>query len=263
MKAPAPHSMRILLDSAQDAFFSLILPQTKCAACAARARIGYGICEDCLARLNALRLTENLCPICGLPGAVFPCPDCSYKRDEAGAGFEPPQPAFARARGAYLYSDVARTLIHISKFGGQPRIAARAFAPAMVGCLRETMPGADCLVPVPLSRGKMIERGYNQSAFLAARMRALAGIPLRESLLYRTRDTAQQAGLDRDARIANVKGAFSAAKAAKHLRIALIDDVITTSNTASACAEALLCAGAREVCVIAAARAGRQEDVRT
>jgi len=112
------------------------------------------------------------------------------------------------------------------------------------------------IVPVPLHRSRLRQRGYNQALELARPLAARLGVPLAHDVLVRSRDTSAQTELDRAARRRNVRGAF-------HLReaivlpdhVALFDDVMTTGATLAECARLLKRAGVRRVDAWALARA--------
>lgn len=109
----------------------------------------------------------------------------------------------------------------------------------------------DALLPVPLHRLRLAERGYNQSALLARVVSRELGLPLVEDALSRVRNTPHQVGLaGRQTRRKNVAGAFACRPGhplVEGRRVVLLDDVCTTGATLAACAEALLAAGACEV----------------
>jgi ComF family protein len=131
---------------------------------------------------------------------------------------------------------------------------ARLFAGALATELKHARWQADLVCPVPLHWSRYLRRGYNQSALLAKllakALEAPYGCPLR-----RTRRTRQQAKLSRAERFANVQGAFVSRPVSG--QILLVDDVITSGATGEACRLALKQAGAREVKIIAIARAYR------
>ncbi len=111
----------------------------------------------------------------------------------------------------------------------------------------------DSVTAVPLHWKRRFIRGYNQSALVGKVLARTLNKPY-ETLLTRTRATEQQAQLSKEQRLSNVVGAFSA-KSIKSKRIFLIDDVITTGATIGACREALLKSGAKQVYLLAIAKA--------
>jgi len=135
----------------------------------------------------------------------------------------------------------------VLKYQGRHGVAAtlaELLAPAMAPLVGE----ADLLIPVPLHGTRQRERGYNQSAILAAELRFLLPLELQAAALRRTRATAQQTQLTGAQRAANVRGAFTAEAAlVQGRRVWVLDDVYTTGATMGACVRALRAAGAREV----------------
>lgn len=116
--------------------------------------------------------------------------------------------------------------------------------------------GVDAIVPMPLHRSRLQERGFNQSHEIARFVARILGRPVAADALRRTRATAPQVGLAREARRDNVRDAFAAeAGALRGGRIALLDDVVTTGSTVTAAAQALVGAGACRVDVWCVARA--------
>jgi ComF family protein len=123
---------------------------------------------------------------------------------------------------------------------------------------RELLAEADALVAVPLHWRRLWARRFNQSAMLAATVSRQTAVPVAAGALKRVKPTAQQVGLSRSERAANVQGAFrvpddgKAAVAGR--RLILIDDVLTSGATVDGCARALLRAGAANVDVLVFAR---------
>jgi ComF family protein len=107
---------------------------------------------------------------------------------------------------------------------------------------------------VPLHRWRLFHRTYNQAALLAQAIAHRTGHRVRVDLLVRTRATPSQQGLDRAERARNMRKAFTAQKPLAGQTIVLIDDVLTTGATVTACAQVLLKAGAGAVDVLTAAR---------
>jgi ComF family protein len=114
----------------------------------------------------------------------------------------------------------------------------------------------DLLLPVPMHRRKERRRGYNQAELLARALGDRLVIPCHPSLLTKIEERTSQSTLPRDARKANVRGAFQASPAAAGRSILLIDDICTTGETLRACAAELTRAGVARVCAITVAKAG-------
>jgi ComF family protein len=114
----------------------------------------------------------------------------------------------------------------------------------------------DCLLPVPLARKRLRERGFNQAAMLARWLSNDLNIPYDEHLLLRPHETVAQQDLDAKTRQRNLLQAFALAEGAqvKGRHLALIDDVLTTGATANSLARLLMDAGARQVDVYCLAR---------
>lgn len=153
------------------------------------------------------------------------------------------------------YEGALRRLIHLLKYGGMRPLAGRLGDFLMAALPREQR--FDAIVPLPLHWRRRWRRGFNQSELLAREVGRRTGIPVRR-LARRVRSTPPQAGLGNAARRRNMAGAFRARAAASGLRILLVDDVMTTGATGSACALALKRAGARSVTLLTLARVDRR-----
>ncbi len=186
------------------------------------------------------------------PARCASCGDAGHVLCEACAAFleASPPPLIAGARAAFVYDDEVRQILHHGKFR-DCRTALRALA--WVGASRLTPPVGALVVPVPLSRRRLAERGYNQARVVAGAFADFDGMPIAD-LLERTRETPPQSTLDRSARQASVAGAFAAIALVAGQCLWLVDDVLTTGATSSAAKGALLDAGAAhvEVAVLAA-----------
>jgi len=155
-----------------------------------------------------------------------------------------------------LYGGPLALAIHALKYRRRSDLVG-ALAPLALRALLRSSSRPELLLPVPLHRGRLVERGYDQAALLAAALSRHARLPWSPSVLERRRATPQQAKLDRQARRANVLGAFAVARsrAVEGRQVALVDDVLTTGATVSECARVLLDAGASRVSVLVLARA--------
>jgi competence protein ComFC len=212
------------------------------------------ICGHCRNHPRAIkRVLPPICKICGLwyEGAItneFECRNCFALELD-----------FTSARAAVQYAGLTKEVIHRFKYGRNEwfePFLAELLIEAAVPELR--MEPADLIVPIPLHPRKRRGRGFNQAERFAARLSAATGLPFDAKLMERVRDTNSQAGLDRDDRIENVKGAFKyiGSTRLKGQRIVLIDDVLTTGMTASSCAKELQKNGAGELRVWTVARGG-------
>jgi ComF family protein len=154
------------------------------------------------------------------------------------------------------YEGALRDLIHLLKYDGLAKPLGEFLALALP--LDEPF---DAVVAMPLHWRRRFDRGFNQSALLAKEIARRRKIPVLNAV-RRVRATKSQIGLTNSKRRLNVRGAFRAGrgKPLEGLRILLIDDVMTTGATASACGSALKRAGAKSVTVLTLARVDRRFD---
>ena len=151
---------------------------------------------------------------------------------------------FESARAPLRYEGVGKEIVHALKYRGYTRLVEKLAAPLLSEALRGTAP-FDAVVPVPLHRSRLRKRGFNQAALLAQGLAGRVNAPASDTLQV-VRITRDQVELSAAERRANVAGAF-VAKARTPGRLLLVDDVLTTGATLSACASTLLRAGAAEV----------------
>jgi len=239
----AADAVRLLLHGALD----LALP-TLCPACREPVE-GRGLCPACWSKLSFI--SRPYCERLGIPFAYDPGPGILSMEAIADP------PAYRRARAAVRFDEVSRALVHGLKYGDRHDLA-----PMMGRWIRhagrELLAEADALVPVPLHWRRLWARRFNQSAMLAAAISAETGVPVVAGALKRVKPTAQQVGLSRTERAANVAGAFRVPAenrgAVAGRRLIVIDDVLTSGATVDGCARALLRAGAANVDVLIFAR---------
>ena len=108
----------------------------------------------------------------------------------------------------------------------------------------------DYIVPVPLHKKRLKERGYNQSELIAKEVAEYLKIPMRTDLLIRTKATKKQSSLVRTERVTNVQSAFKCTEKCDGKKILLFDDIYTTGNTAQSCARELANNGAEQICAL-------------
>jgi ComF family protein len=153
----------------------------------------------------------------------------------------------------YRFSPGIRILIHLLKYKGYFSLA-EYFAEAAVQSfpyLRSTH--YDYILPVPLHKVRLRERGFNQSSVLANAIGKKLGLPFHEDIIIRQRNTPSQTKLDRRQRLQNVADAFRCPGRVTGARILMIDDVITTGSTINSCCQALRKGGAAYIDVLALA----------
>ena len=210
---------------------------------------GEGVCAECWSKLSFIE--PPFCPRLGIPFVYDPGPELLSMEAIANP------PAYARARAAVRYDEVARTLVHALKYQDRTDLAP-AMGRWMARAGQELLIEADALVPVPLHWRRSWSRRYNQSGALARAIERQSGVKLVSEALRRVRPTQQQIGLSKAERASNVQGAFKVAADRKAdiagRRVILIDDVLTSGATAGACAQALLRAKAAQVDVLVFAR---------
>ena len=157
-------------------------------------------------------------------------------------------------RAVCLFEGAARRLVHSLKYSN-----FKAVAPEMARLLADSLeadpvPG-ELIAPAPLHPRRERTCGYNQSELLARTVGKRAGLSVRPGLVRRVRNTPPQVSIENhEERRVNVEGAFACRADLTGESILLIDDVVTTGSTMSACAAALKAAGAGTVWGLAFAR---------
>ena len=219
----------------------------QCVACCAGFR-GQGLCPECL---GALPYNHQHCRQCALPLAFAPdrpvlCGECLKH-----------PPSFDRVITPLRYQFPVNRLISRYKYSHQ-----RSLGNPLIGVLitavnvhlsNTPMLRPDILVPSPMHPAKQRKRGFNQAEDIAERLSTAIGVPWSVTLVRRQHSGTAQSGLNRQQRLANLRGAFEITDRPP-ARIAIIDDVVTTGATARTLAHALKTAGATEVEVWALAR---------
>lgn len=201
-------------------------------------------CASCWAALP--KITTPKCVSCAVPLEVgdgtLRCLECEL---------DPLPVEWCEAWGSYGGS--MERLLHAFKFRRHDFLAD-----ALGGLLHETLTargdaGFDAIVPVPMHRAKLRQRGYNQAELLAVELGRRTGIAVERKLLEKIGERETQSRLPRERRAANVRGVFRA-RAAGGRSILLVDDITTTGATLRECAKVLLGAGASRVCALTLAK---------
>ena len=146
------------------------------------------------------------------------------------------------------YESVSKSIFRF-KYGGRREYAdffGQEMAAELGAFIREKSP--EGLLPVPLSRERFRDRGYNQAALLAGEIGKRLKIPVYDRLVLRTKNTVPQKELNAAERQNNLKRAFKIAENdVKLSTIMIVDDIYTTGSTVNALAEVLLATGVKQV----------------
>lgn len=221
---------------------SAVLLAPRCLVCSEAGHAGLDLCTDCIA---ALPWNRDACRQCGLPlrAESADCLPCAE-----GA------PPYAVTQAVLRYDFPIDRLLPRFKFHGD--LAAGAVLAELMHWALDPLERPQLLIPVPLHRARLRQRGYDQALELARALSRECGLPLCADRLFRRRATHPQTELGAAARQENVRAAFGLrAGAPLPAHVALVDDVMTTGATVSECAEVLLASGVERVDVWAIARA--------
>ena len=210
----------------------------RCAGCGGSLPPAAGLCSVCAAELPRLGAA---CAVCGLPTPVAHCP-------RRGAAWQ-----VAAVIAPLVYRPPVDFYLHALKYRGH-RTLGRAFALTLAPAFAAARDTVDALVAVPLHAVRHRERGYNQAEELARTLAHELGLPLLRCGVERRVPTASQTMASAHERRANVANAFVVRGHVRGLRLAIVDDVITTGATVNALAAALLEAGAAHCAAWAVAR---------
>jgi len=211
--------------------------------CGGCGKLGSRWCDTC--QQNLPKLSEPVCDVCGIPlDAAGLCADCQRVR-----------PRFNALRSWSAFDAPVRNALHRLKYRQDVGLgdALAAHLSEFVASLNWPI---DLIVPVPLGRKRLQERGYNQVGLIARPLALSMRIAYVPQALSRVRETRSQVGLTKLERRDNVRGVFRAeGKHVKDRTVLLMDDVATTGSTLSSCAEAFYAVGARDVFALTVSRA--------
>lgn len=211
--------------------------------CGGCGKTGTRWCLACQEKVQTI--SDPICDTCGLPQARSGlCKRCQQK-----------QPSFRLLRSWAVFEDPVQEALHRLKYRRDIGLG-EALSGQMSGFVKGLSWPVDTLIPIPLGKKRLKERGYNQVAMVAIPLSMQLGFDYCPTALTRARETRSQVGLSALERQENVQDAFIADKKKVDGRIVLLmDDVSTTGATLSSAAEALYASGARDVFAVTIARA--------
>lgn len=240
---PPPFSARLRSGARRVARHALDLAlPPQCLACAKPVADPGALCVACW---SGLKVIER--PYCEKLGTPFPA--------DFGPGLISPKalanpPATGRIRAVARFDGTARELVHRLKYGDAVHLS-RAMGDMMARAGRELLDGQALVVPVPLHRGRLWRRRFNQSALLARAIAASSDAGLALDAVERIKATRPQVGLSAAQRSENLAGAFRVAENGKAeiagRRVVIVDDVLTTGATVDRLARLIRRAGAISV----------------
>lgn len=229
-----------------DRVLDIVLPQEVCCICRKPGRYGsrQPWCKECQDKMKELQCACSCCEVCGkyLEKGINLCKDCREN-----------PPLFTIARAVGPYDESYRIATKVLKFMGKKYLAPRMgdMMARQIQAEPRFMP-IDLIVPVPISRGGLKQRGFNQTELLAKQISKRLNLRMDPYVICRVKDTPPQVELSREEREKNLLFAFEIKDSKKVYRknILLVDDVYTTGSTCRECTRVLLDAGASRVGII-------------
>jgi ComF family protein len=218
----------------------------RCVLCGSRGFGDLDICEVCYQDLPWI---GSACLQCSIPlarhsGGHLKCGQCLQK-----------SPAFDRSLSLFSYEKETVRLIQQLKFN-EKLAYSRLLGTMLADAVAEHATGLpECILPVPLYKKRLRQRGFNQSIEIARPVANALNIPLDTGSVKRVRDTHSQTELDKQQRRKNIRAAFEIVEPFGAQHVAVVDDVVTTTSTVNEMARMLKRAGVRRVDVWSIARA--------
>jgi len=212
-----------------------------CLACGCELRGGGSLCSSCRAQLERV---PNPCHYCAEPnaGSGPVCPRCLQN-----------PPRWQKMIAPYRYQGLVRDYLLQLKFD-EALYLANSLCRYSIDVFNQAAPKPEVLLPVPLHRERLFERGFNQADEIAKCWAAALDIKIDRNALRRTRHTLSQSGLSAAQRERNLHSAFSYSSKKRYRHVAIVDDIVTTGSTVQEISKLLHRAGIEHVEVWALAR---------
>jgi competence protein ComFC len=211
--------------------------------CGGCGRKGFRWCQECQSKVEPIG--PIVCPVCGdSQSSIQTCPNCLLL-----------PPSFQSLRSWAAFKGPLREALHRLKYRKDLALGDSLSQP-LIDYLRDLAWKVDLVVPVPLGKKRMMQRGYNQAALLARPIALAHSLNYSSKALLRIKDIPSQVGLTNKQRHQNVSGAFWAnPEVVSGRAVLIVDDVTTTGATIEACAQALRESESAEVFALTLARA--------
>lgn len=200
-------------------------------------------CDECKKKIEYIS-EDKCCSLCGTSlKQKNICPHCQNNKRE-----------FDEARSVCKYNDFMASLIAKFKYHNHPYMSL-TFGHMISKKFKELKYDVDLIVPVPITKKRMKQRGFNQAELIAKVFAKDTNLPLCCEIIEKQTETSHQADLDYEERQKNILGTFKVVnkKEVAGKNVLVIDDVFTTGATTSACAEVLKKAKAKHVYVLSVA----------
>lgn len=222
-----------------------IIYPPRCLICDGVGARNRDLCEACG---QALPWIKKACSQCALPlpddvSENLICGRCLKKK-----------PFFDDSVSVFSYEEEIVGLTHQLKFHDNLAVS-RLFGSWLVDAVVPKMDKPDCLLPVPLHKRRLRQRGFNQSIEISRSLKKAWDIPVETKLVRRVRETQSQTGLDAKQRRRNIRGAFEVCSKINYNHVVIVDDVVTTGSTVNELARILKRHGVKKVSVFSIARA--------
>ena len=221
-----------------------LLDPALCLGCEHELDPGLYFCATCISQLNLL---NNPCALCGLENQTSGshCAACLY---------DPPR--WQNLVAPLIYQGLARDLLIQLKFS-QSLHLANSLVSSVIHQFRASNTLPEVLLPVPLHRKRLLDRGFNQAFEIARALSQLLDIPVDTRALCRIRNTDSQSGLSANQRQKNILKAFSYEALTPYSHVAVVDDIVTTGSTVNEITKTLHRAGVQQVEIWSLARVAK------
>ena len=237
--------LKELLKNFIEFFDDSMFPEYSCFVCGREIEgLEYHICDDC--KKNLPFIDGHVCSKCGQPilkGSAY-CDNCRSREF-----------VFDEARAVFEYNEQTKGTILGVKYRNE-KYLAKFFAKFMFDTLENWGIDVDVVIPVPTTKTRLKERGYNQAELMANELAKLLEVPILANAVSKRENTQKQKELTFKERQENMKGVFSLDKRfiLNFKNILIVDDVFTTGATVNELSKELRKGNSAKIYVITAAK---------